>query len=192
MNWGNLGKSGGGGGKRGKAGRGQSGRSSSSYGGPAGGAGGSRDAAGLDAAWKEAALPKAGDELKCRHFKACAGCEFDRRFDETPIMVDSRCVRNVPCVCICSLTSRAYKTFVGVGVNLVAPSSLALRTYKAFVLLDEVGIIRLFPRAFAFPVRFRGMCEESKAADVGGGGGGGALTVILLCVEQKVSWEARG
>lgn len=92
MNWGNLGKSGGGGGggKRRKAGRGQVGPSYSSYGGPAGGEAALEDAAGLDAAWKEAALPKAGDELKCRHFKACAGCEFDRRFDETPIMVDSR------------------------------------------------------------------------------------------------------
>ncbi|CAN0396116.1 unnamed protein product, partial [Ectocarpus sp. 8 AP-2014] len=96
MNWGNLGKSGGGAGKRGKAGRGQAGPSSSSYGGPAGGAAAaSEDAAGLDAAWKEAALPRAGDELKCRHFKACAGCEFDRRFDETPIMVDSRQERNL-------------------------------------------------------------------------------------------------
>ncbi|CAM9934407.1 unnamed protein product, partial [Ectocarpus sp. 4 AP-2014] len=93
MNWGNLGKSGGGGGggKRGKAGRGQAGPSSSSYGGPAGGAAAaSEDAAGLDAAWKEAALPRAGDELKCRHFKACAGCDFDRRFDETPIMTKHR------------------------------------------------------------------------------------------------------
>ncbi|CAN0489182.1 unnamed protein product, partial [Ectocarpus sp. 12 AP-2014] len=95
MNWGNLGKSGGGG-KRGKAGRGQAGPSSSSYSDPAAGAAAaSEDAAGLDAAWKEAALPRAGDELKCRHFKACAGCEFDRRFDETPIMVDSRQERNL-------------------------------------------------------------------------------------------------
>lgn len=91
MNWGNLGKSGGVGGKRGGAG-GRGGGGSSSYGG-GGAAGGAtaEQAAGLDAAWKEKLLPKEGDELKCKHFKVCAGCEFDRRFDETPIMVDSRC-----------------------------------------------------------------------------------------------------
>ncbi|CAN0564697.1 unnamed protein product, partial [Ectocarpus sp. 12 AP-2014] len=49
-------------------------------------------------------------ELKCRHFKACAGCEFDRRFDETPIMVDSRQERNLE----------------------FRSSTLALRVYRAF------------------------------------------------------------
>lgn len=82
MNWGNLGKSGRGNGKRGGGGRG----------GAAGAMG-----TGLDAAWKEASLPKEGDMLKCKHFNVCPGCEFDRRFDETPIMIDSRyvhgCVR---------------------------------------------------------------------------------------------------
>lgn len=82
MNWGNLGKSGRGNGKRGGGGRG-------------GGRGGAAGAmgTGLDAAWKEASLPKEGDMLKCKHFNVCPGCEFDRRFDETPIMVDSRYVQ---------------------------------------------------------------------------------------------------
>ena len=79
MNWGKLGKGGRGGGRGGGAGRGR------------GGAAGAV-AVGLDAAWKETSLPKEGDELKCKHFNVCAGCEFDRRFDETPIMVDSRWV----------------------------------------------------------------------------------------------------
>lgn len=84
MNWDNLGKSGGGGGgKRGKAGRRGGGAMSAHA--------AVDEAAGMDAAWKETVLPRAGDELQCKHFKACAGCEFDRRFDETPIMVDSRC-----------------------------------------------------------------------------------------------------
>ncbi|CAM9562748.1 unnamed protein product [Scytosiphon promiscuus] len=52
-------------------------------------AGSQQPASGLDAAWKETFLPREGDELKCKHFKVCSGCEFDRRFDETPIMVDS-------------------------------------------------------------------------------------------------------
>lgn len=89
MNWGNLGKSGGGG-KRGGGAGGRRG-AGSSYGSGAAGGATAEQAAGLDAAWKERFLPKEGDELKCKHFKACAGCEFDRRFDETPIMVDSRC-----------------------------------------------------------------------------------------------------
>lgn len=70
MNWGKLGR----GGKGGKGGAAEA------------------TAAGLDAAWKETSLPKEGDMLKCKHFKVCPGCEFDRRFDETPIMVDSRSV----------------------------------------------------------------------------------------------------
>lgn len=90
MNWGNLGKSGGRGKRRGKGGRGGAGEAFSSGG--AGTAAAEREAAGLDAAWKETLLPREGDELKCKHFKACSGCEFDRRFDETPIMVDSRWV----------------------------------------------------------------------------------------------------
>lgn len=84
MNWNNLGRSGGGGGKRGKTGRRGAGAAT-----PHGAV--VEEAAGMDAAWKETMLPKEGDELRCKHFKACAGCEFDRRFDETPIMVDSRC-----------------------------------------------------------------------------------------------------
>lgn len=76
MNWGKLGKA------AGQHGRGR--------GGSAGG--GSETASeGLEAAWKDTTLPIAGDLLQCKHFKVCPGCEFDRRFDETPIMVDSRC-----------------------------------------------------------------------------------------------------
>eukprot|EP00752_Nemacystus_decipiens_P008520 g7609.t1 len=83
MNWDNLGRSDGGGGgvKRGKVGR-RGGGAVSSH-------GTVEAAAGMDAAWKETVLPKEGDELQCKHFKACSGCDVDRRFDETPIMVDS-------------------------------------------------------------------------------------------------------
>lgn len=79
MNWGKLNRVSKGGGRRGANG----GR----------GAGGAVDAAtaGLDAAWKDISLPKEGDVLQCKHFNVCSGCEYDRRFDETPMMVDSRC-----------------------------------------------------------------------------------------------------
>lgn len=76
MNWGKLGRGGRGGGRGGAGG---------------GGRGAAAAGVGLDAVWKETSLPKEGDELKCKHFNVCSGCEFDRRFDETPIMVDSRC-----------------------------------------------------------------------------------------------------
>lgn len=73
MNWQKLGK--GGGGQRG-AGAGKS-------------AAEAAEEARFEAAWKKKSLPKSGDMLQCDHFKTCSGCEFDRRFDETPIMVDS-------------------------------------------------------------------------------------------------------
>ncbi|CAM9744098.1 unnamed protein product, partial [Hapterophycus canaliculatus] len=79
------GRGGGGGKGGGRGGGGGSGQASFSSGATAE----ERAASGLDAAWKETLLPRQGDELKCKHFKVCAGCEFDRRFDETPIMVDS-------------------------------------------------------------------------------------------------------
>lgn len=88
MNWDNLGKSGRGGSRR-RGGGGRGGAGGSHYG---VGEGAAEEAvAGLDAAWKETTLPREGDELRCKHFKVCSGCEFDRSFDATPIMVDSRC-----------------------------------------------------------------------------------------------------
>lgn len=76
MNWGNLQRTATRGGKRG----------------PGAGArdAGETPAKGMGAAWKEVSLSKEGDQLQCRHFSACSGCEFDRSFDATPVMVDSR------------------------------------------------------------------------------------------------------
>ncbi|CAM9350892.1 unnamed protein product, partial [Sphacelaria rigidula] len=75
MNWGNLGRSAPGGGQGGRTGK--------------GGMGAAVSASGLQAAWKDTTLPREGDMLKCRHFKACPGCMLDRGFDQSPIMVDS-------------------------------------------------------------------------------------------------------
>lgn len=80
MNWGNLGKTAGAAeGRRGQGG----GRGMARM-------GAAVTAVGLEAAWKDTTLPKEGDMLQCRHFKSCSGCVFDRGFDQTPIMVDSR------------------------------------------------------------------------------------------------------
>ena len=81
MNWGRLGREDRGGGGQGRASQ-----------------GGRREERGAairdrNVPWKETAPPRGGDLLQCKHFKVCPGCEFDRRFDETPIMVDSRCLR---------------------------------------------------------------------------------------------------
>lgn len=79
MNWKNLGRTGGA-----AEGRGQGGGRGMT------GMGAAVTAAGLQAAWKDTTLPKEGDMLQCRHFKSCSGCVFDRGFDQTSIMVDSR------------------------------------------------------------------------------------------------------
>lgn len=76
MNWGKLNRAE----KRGNSKKWRDGR----------GAKGDASAEGVEAARKSITLPKKGDELQCRHFSSCSGCEFDRGFDESPVMVDSR------------------------------------------------------------------------------------------------------